>query len=306
MAIPDYQAFMLPMLRALADGRERTIRELCLLTADHFHLTESERNALLPSNQQRVVNNRVGWAKTYLKKAGLVDNPKRGVVRITDEGRKVLSTNPAGIDKPFLERYPSFLEFIKETEGLSTSSPARVVNVPGELTPSELLASSFRTLQEATKSELLSRLKAADPSFFEKAVVKLLSAMGYGVGGEATVTGKPGDGGIDGKISEDKLGLDVVCVQAKRYDSGTVGRQAVQAFVGSMDLERSKKGVMLTTSELTRDAYEFVQKIEGKKVVLINGKMLADLMLVYKIGVTTTETYELKEVSDEFFDEDHE
>ncbi len=152
---------------------------------------------------------------------------------------------------------------------------------------------------------MLARLKSSPPAFFEKAVVRLLIGMGYGgVDGRTEVTGQPGDGGIDGIISEDKLGLDVICVQAKRYDTNSVGRPTVQAFVGSMDLARSKKGVILTTSEFTRDARDFVDRIEGKKVVLIDGKMLTELMLAHGVGVTATKSYELKEVSNDFFDEE--
>jgi len=274
--------------------------------ADEFHLTDDEKLQRLPSGQSTIHHNRVGWAKTFLKAAGLVEQPARGKVRISVQGRNLLSKNPTNLTAKMLKEFPAFNAFWKKTSDAddddSTDKAASMANIR---TPLELLTSSFTTLQEATKADLLARLKASDPAFFERAVLKLLGAMGYGGGvGEIKVTGRPGDGGIDGTISEDKLGLDVICVQAKRYDSGTVGRQMVQAFVGSMDLERSKKGVILTTSDFTKDAREFVHKIEGKRVVLIDGKMLADLMLRHNVGVSTAQTFELKEVSNDFFDED--
>lgn len=304
MAIPDYQSLMLPLLVTLSDGQERTVRDLTRLLADRFGLTEDERETLLPSGQQTIIGNRVGWAKTYLKYAGLVENPARGRVRITDLGRSILVEKPPAIDNRFLMRFPSYCEFRKksepkdEIEGAATSPI-----IEGNQTPLELIDAAYQSLALATAEEVLTRLKECSPAFFEGVVVKLLIAMGYGgVAGHGTVTGKSGDGGIDGVIRQDKLGLDVVCIQAKRWE-GSVGRPVIQQFVGGMDGYRAKKGVIMTTSTFTKDALDFVGRIEGKKVVLIDGARLVELMIENNLGVTTTKIYMLKEVSNDFFDE---
>jgi restriction system protein len=294
---------MLPFLEALQDGQERTMRELTELLAGQFKLTDAERQELLPSGQQTVFSNRVAWAKSHLKNAGLIDNPVRGKVRIAEGGRKVLLQKPPTVNCRFLKQFPSYLKFIGQTPDQDGGCEQEAV-IESKQTPLELLDASFKTLQKATEEDLLTKLKACSPGFFEQVVVRLLRAMGYGgVTGDASVTGKPGDGGIDGIIKEDKLGLDVVCIQAKRWD-GSVGRPVIQGFVGSMDYIRAKKGVILTTSQFTKDALDFVDRIEGKKVVLIDGSTLAALLIEHNVGVKLTKLYELKEVSNDFFDED--
>lgn len=302
MAIPDFQSLMRPLLQTLADGNDHLMRDVAAALADQFHLTDAERAERLPSGQQTVLSNRVAWAKAHLKNAGLLENPSRGFVRLSALGRQILDQGPQLINCKFLKQYPSYREFIGKADG------DEVIDGTSELqkvrTPLEQLDASYRTLRKATAEDLLARLKTCTPSFFEHVVVKLLLAMGYGgVAGEGTATGKPGDGGIDGIIKEDKLGLDVVCIQAKRWE-GTVGRQTVQQFVGSMDYIRARKGVIMTTSGFSREALEFVDRIEGKKVVLIDGDQLAELMIDHGVGVATTKVYELKEVSNDFFDED--
>jgi restriction system protein len=304
MAIPDFQTLMLPLLEALADGQQRTMRDVTASLADHFGLTEDERQQLLPSGENKLFVNRVAWAKAHLKAAGLLDNPSRGNVRIADEGRRVLAAKPGKVTLALLKRYPSYLAFAGKAGDAEPQGPAAAAGPAEEKTPRELLDASYRALRNATAEELLSRLKACSPGFFEKAVVRLLLAMGYGgVAGEGLVTGKAGDGGIDGVLKEDKLGLDVVCLQAKRWE-GTVGRPVVQGFVGSMDYVRAKKGVILTTSSFSREALDYVERIEGKKVVLIGGERLAELMIDHGVGVATAQVYEIKEVSNDFFDED--
>jgi len=303
MAVPDFQSVMLPFLETLQDGQERTMRELTEALAGHFKLTEEQLQEHLPSGPQSLFYNRVAWAKTHLKNAGLIDNPVRGKVSISEAGRKVLLQKPATINCKFLKQFPSYLKFIGQTADQEGEQPEEMV-LESTQTPLELMDASFNTLRKATAEELLAKLKACSPSFFERVVVRLLQAMGYGgVTGEESVTGKSGDGGIDGIIKEDKLGLDVVCIQAKRWD-GSVGRPVIQGFVGSMDYVRAKKGVILTTSQFTKDALDFVDRIEGKKVVLIGGPKLADLMIEHNVGVNPTKLYELKEVSNDFFDED--
>ncbi|MFM8273477.1 MAG: restriction endonuclease [Gemmata sp.] len=303
MAIPDFQTLMLPLLESLVDGKEHAMRDVTAALADRFHLTDAERQEKLPSGQQTVISNRVAWAKAHLKGAGLVENPTRGLVRLAELGRTVVGQKPAVVNCRFLKQYPTYLKFIGQV-GSDAGEEVDEAGVAGQKTPLELLDESYTTLRKATVEELLSRLKTTSPGFFEEVVVRLLRAMGYGgVTGEGTVTGKSGDGGIDGVIKEDKLGLDVVCLQAKRWEN-SVGRPTIQQFVGSMDYIRARKGVIITTSQFTRDATEFVDRIEGKKVVLIDGVMLAELMLDHNVGVTRTKVYELKEVSNDFFDED--
>lgn len=304
MPIPDFQSIMLPFLTELQDGKERAVREVTAVLADQFKLTDAERQELLPSGEQTVFSNRVAWTKSHLKNAGLIDNPSRGKVRIAEAGLTVLAQKPALINCRFLKQFPSYLRFIGQSpEETSTGECVSEVVVESTRTPQELIDTSFQALRKATAEDLLDRLKKCSPGFFEIVVVRLLQALGYGATGEALVTGKSGDGGVDGIIKEDKLGLDVVCVQAKRWE-GTVGRPVIQAFVGSMDFVRAKKGVVITTSSFTRDAVDYVERIEGKKVVLINGAMLAGLMIEYAVGVTVTKRYELKEVSNDFFEED--
>lgn len=306
MAIPDYQSIMLPFLTLLADGCIRTMREIRDELSNRLKLTDSELAQMLPSGQQPVFSNRVAWAKVYLEKAELIESPKRGVAVITQLGLKVLSENPTTIDNEFLRRFQAFNEFASGRDRKATSvHEGQCESLPPVVTtPSESIQIAYSQLQDAVAEELLSRLKSCSPSYFEIIMVRLLRAMGYGgVAGDGEVMGRPGDGGIDGIIKEDKLGLDVVCIQAKRWEN-SVGRPVVQAFVGSMDFYRARKGVIMTTSYFSRDAIDYVERIEGKKVVLIDGEMLCKLMIGHNVGVATKQVYELKEVSNDFFDED--
>ena len=296
MPIPDYQGCMLPLLDSIADGKEHVLRDVTRAIADRFGLSDEERKELLPSGGQSVISNRVAWAKTYLKKAGLISQPNRGVVRIADEGLAVVKGKPASIDTEFLRRYPSFTEFI----GRSTPEAA-IEPRPDTATPEESLEASVLALRNALADELLDRLRACSPQFFERLVVELLVAMGYGgsLADAGQAVGRTGDGGIDGIIKEDKLGLDVVCIQAKRWKD-TVGRPDVQGFAGSMEGFRARKGVMLTTSPFSKDAQEYVNRIE-RKIVLIDGIRLAELMIDHGIGVSTTHTYVIKKVDLDYF-----
>jgi restriction system protein len=305
MPIPDFQNIMLPSLECLRDRKERSMRDVTELLAERFKLTEEERAEHIPSGEQKLFYNRVAWTKTHLKAAALLENRTRGIVRISDLGLRVLDQKPAIINVKFLKQYPSYLAFIGKSESGDTPEAVNVATSEEERrTPLELIDSAFVTLKQATADDLLTKLRTCSPPFFESVVVKLLMAMGYGgIAGEGTVTGKSGDGGIDGVIKQDKLGLEVVCIQAKRWE-GPVGRPVIQGFVGSMDYIRAKKGVIMTTSNFTKEAEDFVNRIEGKKVVLIDGERLAELMIEHNLGVTRTKTYELKEVSNDFFDED--
>jgi restriction system protein len=308
MAIPDFQTIMLPFMELLSDQQTWTTRDLTDRLAVHFDLTESERHQLLPSGQQAIFTNRVAWAKSHLKNAGLILNPSRGKVTISDAGLQTLQKSPSLINCKYLKQFPSYLKFIGATGSDDSSqfdNKNGEVEIEATLTPLEQIESSFESLHKATTEERLTRLKTCSPSFFERVVVLLLRAMGYGgVTGEGSVTGKSGDGGIDGIIREDKLGLDAVCIQAKRYTDTTVGRPIVQQFVGSMDFVQANKGVIITSSQFSKDAYDFVDRIVGKKIVLIDGEKLASFMIEHNVGTTTTKVYHLKEVSNDFFDED--
>jgi len=305
MTVPTFQSIMLPLLEVLSDGKEWRIRDVTEALANRCGLSPEERKVMLPSGQQTLFSNRVAWAKTHLKAAGLLLNPTRGNVSLSDEGRRVLASRPQLINCRFLRQYPTYLELVgRQAEDGQEAAPAPDSGTPDQ-TPLELIETSWKALRRATADELLVKLKACSAGYFEKIVVKLLEAMGYGgVAGEAFVTGRSGDFGIDGIIKEDKLGLDVVCIQAKRWEDTAVGRPVIQAFVGSMDFVRARKGVILTTSRFSREALDFVDRIEGKKVVLIDGPQLADLMIDHNVGVVLAKTFELKEVSNDFFDED--
>lgn len=303
MAIPDFQTVMLPILQAVSDGRDHLMRDVTRAIADHFGLSPEERTQLLPSGQQTVISNRVGWAKTHLKWAGLLENPSRGFIRLSSLGRDILGQNPSHIDLRFLRQFPAFVEFTKKSQ-LTESNSGELESLPST-TPKEQIDAAYKTLRSALAKELLERVKAASPQFFEEMVVKFLVAMGYGgsLADAGQRIGRAGDGGIDGIIKEDRLGLDVVCIQAKRWES-TVGRPVVQGFVGSMDYVRARKGVLLTTSSFSSDALDYVHRIEGKKVVLIDGETLADLMIDTNVGVSVADTYLVKRVDFDFFNED--
>jgi restriction system protein len=302
MAIPDYQSFMLPVLLSVQDGNEHPVQEIYNQIASSFNLTEGERNQKLPSGVQSTFDNRVGWAKTYLKKAGLVSTPSRGKVRITERGLSVLKQNPSRIDQNFLKQFPEFLEF----QGFKSDYSSKYEDTPsqdGNLTPQEILENSYQDLRNKLAHELLTQVMNSSPEFFERLVVDLLVAMGYGgsrsEAGERV--GKSGDDGIDGIIKEDKLGLDIVNIQAKRWQN-TVGRPEIQAFVGSLAGNRARKGVFITTSRFSKEAIEYVQRIE-QKVVLIDGETLTQMMIDHNVGVSEESRYIVKKIDSDYFEE---
>lgn len=303
MPVPDYETCMLPLLRLLSDGELHVMKDLSRQVADHFSLTEDERATMLPSGQQTYINNRVGWAKSFLKKAGLLENPVRGKVRITDEGRAVLARPPIIIDGEYLKKYPGIVEWTQKKKPVvdvqDDSSEDGQLAV--EQTPDEAIEAAYRDIRESLADDLLDQIMSCDSGFFERLVIDLLIAMGYGgaLPESGIHMGRAGDGGIDGIINEDKLGLDMICVQAKRWKD-CVGRPLVQAFAGSMEAHRAKKGVMITTSKFSRDAHDFVDRIE-RKIVLIDGQQLAQLMIDYDVGVATARTYTIKRVDSDYF-----
>jgi restriction system protein len=294
---------MMPLLTSLADGQLHTMKELAQRMADHFGLSDDERQRMLPSGQQSYINNRVGWAKSYLKKAGLLENPSRGKVRITNEGQTVLIKKPSSINCEYLMKYPSFVEFWKQKRKPASSAEngIAVKTSDDDRTPDEAIESVYEEIRSALADDLLEQVSNCNPTFFERLVLDLLIAMGYGgaLPESGTHVGKTHDGGIDGVINEDKLGLDMICVQAKRWKEG-VGRPVVQAFAGSMEAHRAKKGVLITTSTFSRDAKDFVDRIE-RKIVLIDGQQLAQLMIDYNVGVATSRTYLVKKIDSDYF-----
>ncbi|MBC8432541.1 MAG: restriction endonuclease [Desulfobacterales bacterium] len=299
MAIPDYQTTMLPLLRFAGDNQEHRFRDAVQTLADEFDLTEKERKELLPSGQQAIFNNRVGWARLYLVKAGLLEATRRGYFKITEQGHKALTQKPERIDKKFLMQIPDFVKAWESIKG--KRKPEKAESVPSETTPEESLESAYQELHDGLASELLQTVKQCPPEFFERLVVDVLIKMGYGgsrkEAGQAV--GKTSDGGIDGIIKEDKLGLDIIYIQAKRWE-GTVGRPDVQKFAGALQGQRARKGIFITTSNFTKDALNYVENIETK-IILIDGQRLAELMIAYNVGANTTAIYEVKKMDSDYF-----
>lgn len=298
MAVPDFQSIMLPLLKLIGDKKEHSMRESIEKLANEFDLTDEDRKALLPSGIQKVFDNRVNWSKTYLKKAGLLENKRRGYFNITDEGLKVLEQNPPKIDINFLMQFPGYVEF--RTGG--KDKPVTTDDTP--VTPEEILENSYQNLRNNIAQELLSSVKFCSPEFFEKLVVDLLLNMGYGGSrrdaGEAI--GRSGDGGIDGIIKEDKLGLDTIYIQAKKWEN-TVSRPEIQKFAGALQGQQAKKGIFITTSSFSKGAREYANIIDSK-VVLIDGEILAQLMIDYDIGVSKIKSYDLKKIDTDYFTEE--
>jgi len=302
MAVPDFQTFMLPVLLAVKDGKEHPVQEIYSQIASSFQISDDDLNHKLPSGVQSTFHNRVSWAKSYLKKAGLVTTPSRGMVKITDRGLEVLRQNPKYIDQNFLKQFPEFLDF-KNYRTEIRSSFGESDTRENYLTPQEILENSYQDVRNKLAHELLSQVIGSSPEFFERLVVDLLVAMGYGgsrsEAGERV--GKTGDDGIDGIIKEDKLGLDTVCIQAKKWQN-TVGRPEIKAFVGSLAGNRARKGVFITTSRFSKEAQEYVQRIE-QKVVLIDGETLAELMIDHNVGVSEESRYVVKKIDMDYFEE---
>lgn len=313
MPIPDYQTAMLPLLRLAADGNEHRFRDAVEELAGVFSLSDGERAEMLPSGTAPLFDNRVGWARTYLKQAGLIESPRRGIFRITARGKSLLGSNPNRVDVETLDQYPEFRAFRTRRRdssevraeqlvaelGQSVSTP---VELPTDQTPEDLLASAYRKLRGELELDVLEQAKGSSPAFFERLVIDLLVAMGYGGSRQdaGRAIGKSGDGGIDGIIKEDKLGLDVIYVQAKRWE-GTVGRPEIQKFAGALQGQRASKGVFITTSSYSRDALEYVSVINSK-IILIDGQQLASLMIDFNVGVSTIGMYELKRVDADYFE----
>lgn len=307
MPIPAFQEIALPFLQLCSDGDVHTMTPLRKKIAQHFHLTEAEEAEMLPSGMQSRLANRVAWAKVHLERAGLLVILQRGHFQITDKGRGVLANSPSHITVKYLMQFPEYRQFKAGSQNSSSldseeSSENEDVNSVNASTPEEILDASFQIIKANLASDLLMRVKMASPQFFEQLVVQLLLKMGYGsAGGKGEAIGKSGDEGIDGIISEDRLGLEMVFLQAKRWD-GTVGRPEIQKFVGALHGQRAKKGVFITTGIFSSDALNYVRTIDPR-VALIDGEQLAQFMIDYNVGVSSDRTYEIKKLDTDYFEE---
>lgn len=296
---------MLPLLKELSDGKEKPISTLKALMAKEFNLSEAEQKELLPSGNQAIFDNRIGWARTYLKKALLIESPKRAFFRITDRGRSVLEEKLDAIDSNYLKRFSEFKEFQQVDRGGNNTKASS--DLEGfSSTPFEIFEKSFREINNDLKNEILEQVFSCSPFFFEKLVVDLLINLGYGgsrkEAGEAFST--TGDEGIDGVIKEDKLGLDLIYIQAKRWKTTScVGRPEIQKFAGALQGKRAKKGVFITTSYFSSEARQYINNIDSK-IILIDGDELSTLMLESSTGVSTESRYEIKRIDTDYFDEE--
>lgn len=307
MPIPDYQSLMLPVLAIAAKGDTR-VPIASAQIADQLGLTEEEREELLPSGKQRLLHNRIHWAKFYMMKAGLLESPSRGVFRASPAGQAMLATSPASIGVDTLKTIPAFMDFYAASAAAPDPAKAPVADVgqPSVATPEEQIDAAFAVLNSALRADLLSRISEQTPAFFERVIVELLVAMGYGGSHEdaAKRLGKSGDGGIDGVIDEDRLGLDRIYVQAKRYAPHvSVGRPEVQGFVGSLVGLGATKGVFVTTSSFSSHALDYVRSLQ-QRVILIDGKRLTELMVEFGVGVRVNRKVEVKRLDEDFFSDE--
>jgi restriction system protein len=307
MPVPDFQTIMLPLLKHIGDGNEHSLREIMEALAIEFNLSEDDRKELLPSGQQAVFDNRVGWAFTHMKKAGLVVSERRAFYRITDRGKKALAQKIDRITIKYLKQYHEYVEFTtpkRDTDPtnvdyVNTTEPDADLN--SRWSPVEKMEIEYQKIKQELSKELIEMVKSCSPNFFENLVVELLIRMGYGGSRQDAVKaiGKSSDEGVDGIIKEDRLGLDVAYIQAKRWED-TVGRPEIQKFAGALQGQRAKKGIFITTSSFSREAIDFVTKIDNK-IVLIDGEQLAQLMIENNLGVSISASYEIKRIDTDYF-----
>lgn len=312
MAVPEFYHFIKPALALHKDGKPRPLQNIKAALAQELHLTTEDCAELTPSGSTTRFIDRVHWALTYLRQAGLIKSVARGITQITDAGLKYLPDSPAVIKPSDLKQFPAFVAFATGSKAAKSSEPSVLppntpvpLPLPEQATPEELVAETYATLRESLAEEVLERVKAMPPAFFERLIVQLMLRLGYGGGaaeaGEAI--GKSGDGGVDGVINEDKLGLDKIYLQAKRWDNGTVGSKDVQAFVGALSGQGASKGVFITTSVFSKQAKDYVRSMHNFKVSLIEGIELARLMIDYELGVSLVQRYDVKRINSDFFAE---
>ena len=303
MPIPSFQDITLPLLKLTADGKEHSKKEVLDVLAKQFNLTPVEREELLESGRQGRFDNRVAWAISYLRNALILETTGRGRFRIAPRGQEILKSPPARIDVAFLMRYEEMRKFRsgdrKETKPIPPPEETATTQ-----TPSEAMDTANRQHRKALAVELLQRIKRSSPTFFERLVRDLLLAMDYGFSRDSgEVVGGSGDAGVDAVIMQDKLGLELIYVQAKRWDENNVGRPQVQAFAGSLEGHRARKGILITTSGFSTEARDYVERID-KRIVLIDGETLADLMIEHKVGVSVAQKYEVCKLDADFFEDE--
>ncbi|HPM99442.1 MAG TPA: restriction endonuclease [bacterium] len=303
MAIPDFQSVMLPLLRFAGDRQEHSLRETIDALGNQFGLSDEERNELLPSGLQGIFHNRVSWARTYLTKAGLLESTRRGHYKITQRGLHLLTSNPDHIGIKSLDQFEEFRQFRALRHTRSGDNQLAQTDAEQDSTPEEALEVAYGRLRDTLAQEILQQIKAASSSLFEMLVVELLLKMGYGGSRKdaGRAIGRAGDEGIDGIIKEDRLGLDIIYIQAKKWET-TVRRPEVQKFAGALQGQRAKKGIMITTSAFSAEAINYVSKIDNK-IVLIDGEELATLMIDHNLGVSPMAVYEVKKIDTDYFTE---
>lgn len=303
--IPTYEEIMLPLLNLLSDKKEHTLQEADEILAALFKLSTKEREELLPSGQQAIFRNRLGWARTYMKKAGLLSTPSRAKFIITERGLNLLNENPNEITSKILKRYPEFVEFqsIKKTKENNIVTTLDADDLIESSTPEEALEFAYQKLKSELAKEVIEVVKNCSPAFFEKLVVDLIIRMGYGGSRKdaGQALGKTGDGGIDGIVKEDKLGLDTIYLQAKRWEN-SVPVKEIRDFTGALASKKAKKGIFITTSSFPKSVYDFITQVEYR-IILINGEQLADLMIEYNVGLTPINEYQVKKIDFDYFEE---
>lgn len=304
MAVPSFEDFMLPVLQLAGDNQIHDLHTTVQKMAQHFHLSEEDKNELLPSGKQTRFANRVSWAVTYLKKSKLIQSAGRSKFSITERGKKALQESVTKIDKSFLEQFPEYREFKNRRKSTKNGSIPEISFESQEQTPEELLDTSYQSIHQQLASDLLDLILATSPGFFERLVVDLIIAMGYGGSRQdaGKAVGRSGDGGIDGIIKQDRLGLENIYIQAKRWND-TVGRPTVQGFAGSLMGRGASKGILITTSKFSKEAIEYVNTIKQPKIILIDGEYLSDLMIDYNLGVAVVNQYTIKKIDSDYFEE---
>jgi restriction system protein len=306
VAIPDFQSCMRPLLNAVSDGAIHTFNDAFEQVCQFFDLTDAERAEKLPSGKQTVIRNRVAWSRTYMNKAGLLIAPGRSQLQVTDRGLEALKQHPDRVDVTYLKKFPEFVVFhTAKPKAVATDTAGQGEKIVDATDPLERLEDAHQEIQNSLASDLLQTIKDQPPAFLEQLVVELMQAMGYGGWSKesGSATQYTADGGIDGIINDDPLGLETIYLQAKRYSENVVGRPDIQAFVGALEMKRARKGVFITTSKFSAEAKNYISMIE-KKVILIDGQQLTELMIRHGLGVSVKETYNVCAVDIDYFSED--
>jgi restriction system protein len=301
MTIPDFQSIMLPLMQLASDEKEHSSKESIEYLASHFDLTEVEKQKLLPSGRQRIFDNRVGWSRTFLKKAGLLEYTRRAHFKITNRGNDLLKQEPSTINVTLLKQFPEFLEFQGTNASETLTDISSNVDLTEQETPEEMLEYAYQKIHKTLAQEILEKVKHCSPTFFEQLVVELLVKMGYGgsIKEAGRAIGKTNDEGIDGIIKEDRLGLDAIYIQAKRWND-TVGRPEIQRFVGALAGQGAKKGIFITTSKFSDQAKNYAPRNDAK-IVLIDGEELAQYMIDFNLGVSIVSEYQIKKIDSDYF-----